>query len=134
VEQNLKRKNDNMEKINIWLFFIKLGRKCGCHQKADRSFFISGFQFPICSRCTGILMGQIIGIIIFLFKIKLPIIICIIFLLIMFLDWFIQYKKVLESTNIRRFITGNLAGIAQTTILINILFILIKCLNINIGI
>jgi len=99
-----------MENVKIWLFFIKLGRKCGCHQKTDRSFFINGFQLPICSRCTGILLGQIIGIIIFLFKIKLSLIICVIFLLIMFLDLFIQYKKILESTNIRRFITGNLAG------------------------
>jgi uncharacterized membrane protein len=122
-----------MEDVKIWLFLNRLGRKCGCHQKTDRSFFINGFQLPICSRCTGILLGQIIGIIIFLFKIKLSLIICIIFLFIMFLDWFIQYKKILESTNIRRLITGNLAGMAQTTILINILFELIKWININNG-
>ncbi|WP_461245731.1 DUF2085 domain-containing protein [Treponema sp. R6D11] len=121
-----------MEKIKVWLFFIKLGRKCGCHQKTDRSFFINGFQLPICSRCTGILIGQIIGIILFLLKIKLSLIICVIFLLIMFLDWFMQYKGKLESTNIRRLITGNLAGIAQTTILLDLLFELIKFIKVNV--
>jgi len=71
-------------------------------------------------------MGQIIGFILFLLKIKIPLIICAIFLLIMFIDWFIQYKKILESTNIRRLITGNLAGIAEINIFIYIFFAIIK--------
>ena len=29
----------------------------GCHQMATRSFFFKGFQFPLCARCTGILVG-----------------------------------------------------------------------------
>src|SRR5579872_4074049 len=28
-----------------------------CHQRKDRSFFIRGRQLPLCSRCTGILIG-----------------------------------------------------------------------------
>lgn len=24
-----------------------------CHRKPERSFFIKGYQFPVCSRCTG---------------------------------------------------------------------------------
>ena len=48
------------------------------------------------------------------------------FLLIMFLDWFIQFKNIKESTNLRRFITGNLAGIAQMSILIKLILIFIK--------
>ena len=44
---------------------MRLGNKCGCHQREDRSFKFNGWQFPICSRCTGILTGQIIGIIIY---------------------------------------------------------------------
>ena len=39
----------------------------------------------------------------------------------MFLDWYIQYKKIKESNNFRRFITGNLAGIAQMNIIIKII-------------
>ena len=89
----------------IWAWFMRLGNRCGCHQREDRSFKIGEFQFPICSRCTGILTGQIIGIIIYLLKFRVPLYISIIFLLIMFIDWYIQYKKIKESTNIRRFVT-----------------------------
>ena len=55
-------------KIKTWAFFMRLGNKCGCHQMEERSFKIKGYQFPVCSRCTGILTGQIIGIIIYLLK------------------------------------------------------------------
>ena len=113
-------------KIKTWAFFMILGNRWGCHQREDRSFKIKGWQFPICSRCTGILTGQIIGIIIYLFKVRIPFYLDFIFLALMFLDWFIQFKNIKESTNIRRFITGNLAGIAQTSIFLNIVLILIK--------
>lgn len=109
-------------KIKLWAFFMRLGDKCGCHQIEERSFKYKGYQFPVCSRCTGILTGQILAIIIYLIKVRIPIYISIIFLLIMFFDWYIQYKKVKESTNIRRFITGNLAGIGQISIIIEIIF------------
>lgn len=113
-------------KIKIWAFFMRLGDRCGCHQREDRSFKINGWQFPICSRCTGILTGQVLGIGIYLRKYSITFYIDIIFLLIMFLDWFIQFKKIKESTNFRRFVTGNLAGIAQISILIKLIKILIK--------
>lgn len=113
-------------KIKIWAFFMRLGNRCGCHQREDRSFKITGWQFPVCSRCTGILTGQLIGIIIYLLGQKISVYIDLIFLLIMFLDWFIQYKNIKESTNFRRFLTGNLAGIAQTSILIKFILFLIK--------
>ena len=85
-------------KIKTWAFFMRLGNKCGCHQMEERSFKIKGYQFPV-------LTGQIIGIIIYLLKFRVPLYISIIFLLIMFIDWYIQYKKIKESTNIRRFVT-----------------------------
>ena len=113
-------------KIKTWAFFMRLGNKCGCHQREDRSFKIKGWQFPICSRCTGILIGQIIGSILYLYNIKIPFYIDFIFLTIMFLDWFIQFKNIKESTNLRRFITGNLAGIAQISIVIKFILFLGK--------
>ena len=112
-------------KIKIWAFLMRLGNRCGCHQREDRSFKIKGWQFPICSRCTGILTGQIIGSIIYILSIRIPFYIDILFLVIMFLDWYIQYKKIKESTNLRRFITGNLAGIAQMSIIIKLIIRLI---------
>ncbi|MBQ2835926.1 MAG: DUF2085 domain-containing protein [Clostridia bacterium] len=105
---------------------MRLGNRAGCHQREDRSFSIKGWQFPVCSRCTGILTGQIIGIILYLARIRISIYIGLLFLLIMFLDWFIQYKKIRESTNLRRFITGNLAGIAQVSIIIELILNFIK--------
>ena len=109
-------------KIKTWAFFMRLGNRCGCHQREDRSFKIKGWQFPVCSRCTGILTGQIIGIILYLFKITIPLYLDLLFLGIIFLDWFIQFKNIKESTNFRRFITGNFAGIAQMSILIKSIF------------
>lgn len=108
---------------------MRLGNRAGCHQREDRSFKIKGWQFPICSRCTGILTGQIIGSILYLAQKRIPIYIALLFLLIMFLDWFIQYRKIRESTNLRRFITGNLAGIAQVSILIELILNFIKYKN-----
>lgn len=92
-------------KIKIWAFFMRLGDRCGCHQREDRSFNLKGYQFPVCSRCTGILTGQVLGIVIYILKFRVPIYISIIFLLIMFIDWYIQFKHIKESSNIRRFIT-----------------------------
>ena len=109
------------QKIKSWAFFMRIGNRCGCHQREDRSFFIKGWQFPVCSRCTGIFTGQIIGILIYFLKIRINIFYSIIFLFLMFMDWYIQYKKIKESTNFRRFLTGNLAGIAQVAIVLEII-------------
>lgn len=115
-------------KIKIWAFFMRIGNRCGCHQREDRSFFIRNWQFPICSRCTGILVGQIIGIILCIFMIKIPFAIDILFLFIMFLDWYIQYKNIRQSTNFRRLLTGTLAGIAQISIIFKIILWIIETL------
>lgn len=120
-------------KIKTWAFFMRLGNRCGCHQREDRSFKIKGWQFPICSRCTGILVGQVLGFLIYIFQFRISIYISCIFLFIMFLDWYIQYKNIKESTNIRRLITGTLAGIAQVSIFIEIIFILVEIFNKMIG-
>ena len=105
-------------KIKIWAFLMRLGSRGGCHQREDRSFKIRGWQFPVCSRCTGILTGQILGAVLYFCDIRIPFYLDFGFLFIMFLDWFIQYKKLKQSTNFRRFLTGNLAGIAQMSIIV----------------
>lgn len=110
----------------IWAWSMRLGNRCGCHQREDRSFKIGEFQFPICSRCTGILLGQILAIIFIFFKLNIPIYLDFIFLLIMFLDWYIQYRKIKESTNLKRLITGILAGIAQINIIYQLIIYLLK--------
>lgn len=89
---------------------MKFGAKTGCHQRSDRSFYIKGYQFPICARCTGVLIGYFLTIPIYLCC-NLKYWVCIAFCLIILIDWLVQYNKIKESTNIRRLITGILGGI-----------------------
>lgn len=94
---------------NTWFKLMEFAeRRWGCHQIAERSFFFSGYQFPICVRCTGVLLGYIISI--FLFS-HISFIFCIGLSSIMLLDWIIQFLNILQSVNSRRFITGICGGI-----------------------
>lgn len=86
-----------------------LGELSGCHRLPERSFFIKGKQFPVCARCTGAFIGYLIGFIIYPI-LKAPIWINLLFCVIMFVDWFIQYKNWRQSNNIRRVITGLFCG------------------------
>ena len=97
-----------------WINFMEYGHRIGCHQMPERSFFISGYQFPVCARCTGVILGEIVAIILILLKININKPIAIGLLAIMGIDWFIQYIKILESNNFRRLITGILGGIGLT--------------------
>lgn len=106
---NTKRKIINSFLNKIYCLLFKIGCRTGCHQRADRSFFFKGYQFPICARCTGVIIG---------YGLTIPIYLlwqfyyhhCLIACLIMLLDWMIQYFKIRESTNIRRLVTGILGG------------------------
>lgn len=88
---------------------FKIGEMSGCHQMPERSFFIKEKQFPVCARCTGAVIGYCAGGITYLFF-KLPIIICVSFCVIMFVDWLLQRLQIAESTNLRRLITGTVCG------------------------
>lgn len=93
----------------VWRFFFYLGTITGCHQMPERSFFIKNYQFPVCARCTGVLIGYLLEIALhFVIGTRIPY--CLGACLVMFLDWFLQYIKVKESTNFRRLITGILGG------------------------
>lgn len=94
----------NYQRILKYMFF--------CHQLPERSFFFKGHQFPLCARCTGILIGYIIGII-YLFIVKdLHIFIELLLMVPLLIDGTVQYLGYFKSTNIRRLITGILAGIS----------------------
>lgn len=94
-----------LEKIRM------LGNKSGCHQLPERSFFIKGYQVPVCARCTGVLIGQTAAIVISLFKIPLSFASSLILIGIMGIDWFVQAINIKPSTNIRRFYTGICGGL-----------------------
>lgn len=103
------------KKTQIWFRCMKFGQILGCHQIPERSFFYKEFQFPVCARCTGVIISAIIAIPLFFFY-KLDIRIAVLMSFIMFLDWFIQFLKIKQSTNIRRFITGIIGGFGWTYI------------------
>ncbi len=88
---------------------MHIGEKLGCHQMPERSFFYKGYQFPVCARCTGVVIASIIALIVF-FKKKLPISICIAMSSVMLFDWTLQYLDIKPSTNKRRLITGLIGG------------------------
>lgn len=92
-----------------WLGWMKLGAKTGCHQIPDRSFYVRGYQFPVCARCTGVVLGYLTAISVFLkrglFK-KTSIAGC----SIMLADWSLQRANIMKSTNLRRFISGIAGG------------------------
>lgn len=96
-----------------WLRLMRAGRILGCHQMPERSFFYKGFQFPVCARCTGVLLGFAAAAPLFFFY-ELDIRVALLLSFVMFLDWFIQFLKIRPSTNLRRLLTGMLGGFGWT--------------------
>ena len=91
-----------------------------CHQLPERSFHIKGWQFPLCARCTGILFGYIVGIIVACITDCSNSLWYLLFIIPMTVDGIIQLKLKIESNNIRRLITGLLGGIGIVYLFINI--------------
>ncbi len=113
----------------LWVKMMRLGSLSGCHQLPQRSFFISGYQFPVCARCCGVLIGQMLTVLLFAFKILLGLPLAIIMLLVMFVDWFIQFIEIKESNNTRRFLTGICGGLGSWTVFIRIFKWVYKCIK-----
>ena len=102
---------------------------CRCHQIPERSFHYKGMQFPVCARCTGILLGfNIVGPIITIFTFgNMYISLCLVFL--MCIDGFLQLWNILESNNIRRLITGLGFGYAIFSFIVHIIVKIIYLAN-----
>lgn len=88
-----------------------------CHRMPERSFFIKGKQFPICARCTGILVGYFLGIIYLLLAPKYNLLLELSLMIPIAIDGTGQYLGYWTSNNKRRFFTGILAGISTICIL-----------------
>ena len=106
--ENLSRQD------RIWLKSMAIGHRLGCHQMESRSFAFKGYQFPLCARCTGVLLGEITGIASLLLGLRIPLPLMCGLIAVMGIDWFIQYLEICMSTNPRRFITGTLCGYGLT--------------------
>ncbi|MDR1329471.1 MAG: DUF2085 domain-containing protein [Oscillospiraceae bacterium] len=94
---------------------MRLGQKSGCHQMPERSFRWRGRSFPICTRCTGVLIGNVIAYALFLMWAP-PWWVCVTGCAVIFADWLVQQLKVRESTNPRRLITGIIGGYSLSTL------------------
>lgn len=90
-----------------------------CHQDPERSFFYKGEQLPVCARCSGVVVGQVMNLILSAKKIRLKNRYLLILLLPLGVDWSIQEIGIKESNNKRRFITGILGGFAVFGFYIN---------------
>lgn len=105
-------------KIKIWIKLMAIFDKYwGCHQMADRSFSFRNYQFPVCARCTGIIIGEIISIIVFILHLRLNTITCTCIMLPLIVDGTVQYRTNYISNNIKRLITGLLFGFGFMQIL-----------------
>jgi len=103
-------------KIRIWIVLMNFGARLGCHQKPDRSFSYKGYQFPVCARCTGVIIGELISIITILFGLRIGWIYAVALVVPLAIDGGLQYIKIWQSDNVRRIITGFFAGFGLTYI------------------
>lgn len=97
-------------KLKIWIKLMNIGSRLGCHQMPERSFFYKGYQFPVCARCTGLIIGYLLGVLIYFLKVlnwKIAIILCI----PLVIDGGSQYLNWRISNQVLRLITGILCGI-----------------------
>ncbi len=88
---------------------MRFGAAVGCHQLAERSFFFGGYQFPVCARCAGLPIGWMAAVPIFLL-LRPSLFAGPLLLVPMLIDWALQARGILPSTNARRFLTGILGG------------------------
>lgn len=106
--------------MRIHQYLMKLGHFLGCHQLPERSFFLFGRQFPVCARCTGLVVGYISAIP--LSHILHPnLILAVSFCTLMLFDWYFQWLGILQSTNARRVVTGALCGYGLMSIYISVI-------------
>lgn len=86
-----------------------------CHRKSERSFFINGYQFPVCARCTGFyIMFLIYFIYTYFFYVNYNhflILFSILLLIPAVVDGTSQLKGLRESNNYLRFFTGLIGGL-----------------------
>ena len=93
---------------------FRLAHLIGCHQRADRSYFIRGRQVPLCARCLGIGIGLIIApVAALVFSLSISIVL----LAPMLLDGGTQWCNLRESRNGLRLVTGFGFGLGSGAIL-----------------
>lgn len=91
--------------IRIFVDSVWLHKYWGCHRKSNRCFFVRGRQFHICARCTGLLVGLPLSLLLIPFRIYVPVPFFA-FSGSLLIDGITQSMGLRESNNTLRFITG----------------------------
>ena len=114
------------KKTKRWIKSLTIARKMwGCHQKPERSFFINGYQLPLCARCTGVLIGYLCAVLLLVLGCVINYLLCLMFLAPLVLDGGIQLLFNILSNNNRRFTTGIIFGIGFIHMIVNLIVYLI---------
>lgn len=95
-----------------------------CHQMPERSFFVAGEQFGVCSRCFGVYFGLVAGFLayplwrpiddveplarVWLFLSLVP----------AGIDWSLTIFGIWDNTHLTRFVTGLILGFACATYIV----------------
>lgn len=100
----------DMNPINKIVYYLG---DVNCHQLSHRSYEYNENQMPFCARDVGIFVGLALGFIFALGrKVELTLSLVILSLIPIGLDGTIQLFTDYESTNIKRIVTGTIAGFA----------------------
>ena len=121
------------DKIEYRMSFFSI--KPLCNLKEERALHIGTFVFPLCFRCMFIFIFFISSFLIFINKkIKLDkriLIVSLIILIPMIIDGSIQTFFSIESTNVKRSITGGLFGLGLGYILYYCYYYFLKFIKID---
>lgn len=103
----------------LWAKSMLWGASLGCHQLPERSFHFRGYQFPVCARCTGTFLGELLCLAgFFAFGLLLPLWAALDCAAVMLLDWVANQLRWYNGSNAWRFITGVLGGLGCWSVLV----------------
>jgi len=89
-----------------------------CHRRPDRSFSYRGRQFPVCARCTGIVVGYLAYPLLLSNLVGIGVIASLALQLPALIDGGTQYRRWRDSNNLLRALTGVLSGIGQAGLVV----------------
>lgn len=114
-------------KDKLWIKLMEICWKYwGCHQMPERSFFWKKYQFPVCARCTGMMVGYILAIVLSVLGVFIKYWQCIVLLIPLIFDGCLQYKTKYLSNNFKRFVSGVLYGVGLIQIFIKVIIMIIN--------
>jgi uncharacterized membrane protein len=91
--------------ITVFVDGVWIHRFWGCHRLPERSFFVEGRQFHVCARCTGLIVGLPVSILLIPLRDSLPFVFAL-FGILLIADGLTQFVRWRTSNNQLRFITG----------------------------